>query len=196
MDKSFEPLKDGWFKPRETARYLIEHASTKYIIFLMSIFTIVNITIAMNGINTGSLEGDILWIALFIVAILAPLIGTILFVLFAFILWIVGKVVRGEGAFKGLFKAVIVAYIPVLLAFPFMLTWAILEPQSYLNEQLLTGAPIESIASMVFFVSGLWSFINIIITVSEAHRFSVWKALFAVLLSGILLMMLATFGVL
>ena len=38
---------------------------------------------------------------------------------------------KGEGSFKALFKALIGANISVLLAFLFMLTWAILEPKSY-----------------------------------------------------------------
>lgn len=180
MDNNFEPLKDGWFKPRLTARYLIDQASTKYIIFLLSVLTIASVTV--NGSNSEGLDVDILWIVLLVVAIFSPLLGAVSFAISAFFAWIVGKIVKGEGSFKDLFKALIGANIPMLLAFPFMLTWAILEPQSYVNQELLTGSPIETIASMVLIVSGIWSFVNMIIAVSEAHRFSIGKALFTVLL--------------
>ena len=188
MDNNFEPLRDGWFKPRETARYLIDHASTKYIIFLMSILTIASATLQGNNVNDTNV--DVLWIIFILVVILSPFYGAITFAIGAFIMWTVGKIVKGEGSFKDLFKALIGANIPVLLAFPFMLTWAILEPQSYLNDELLTGSPIEIIASLVLLISSIWSLINMIIAISEAHRFSIGKSLFTVFVPIIVLIAL------
>ena len=188
MDNNFEPLKDGWFKPRATARYLIDHASTKYIIFLMSILTIASATVDVS--DRVDLNVDILWMILLGVVILSPLLGAISFAFSAFFVWIIGKIVKGTGTFKDIFKALIGANIPMLLAFPFMLTWAILEPQSYMNQELSTGSPIEVIASIVLFVSGIWSLINLVIAISEAHRFSIGKALFTVFLPIIVLIAL------
>ncbi len=188
MDNNFEPLKDGWLKPRQTARYLIDQASTKYIIFLMSVLTIASATV--NGSNGGELDISILWIAFLVVVIFSPLLGAVSFGISAFFIWIVGKIVKGEGSFKDLFKALIGANIPMLLAFPFMLTWAILEPQSYVNQELLTGAPIETISSLALIVAGIWSFVNMIIATSEAHRFSIGKALFTVFLPIIVVLAL------
>lgn len=73
MDNNFEPLRDGWFKPRETTRYLIDHASTKYIIFLMSILTIASATIQGNNVNDTNV--DVLWIIFILVVILSPFMG-------------------------------------------------------------------------------------------------------------------------
>ena len=185
MDNNFEPLKDGWFKPRATARYLIDHASTKYIIFLMSILTIASATV--NGSDRADLDVNILWMILLGVVILSPLLGAISFAISAFFMWIIGKIVKGTGSFKDLFKALIGANIPLLLAFPFMLTWAILEPQSYVNQELSTGSPIEVIASIVLFISGIWILVNMIIAISEAHRFSIGKALFTVFIPIVVL---------
>jgi len=178
MDKNFEPLKDGWFKPRETARYLIDHASTKYIIFLISILTIASTSI--QGSSIGGLNVDDLWLIFIVAVIISPLYGAITFGISAFFMWIIGKIVKGEGSFKDLFKGLIGANIPMLLAFPFMLTWAILEPQSFLNDKLLTGSPIEIIANLVLLIASVWSLINMIVAISEAHRFSIGKSLFTV----------------
>ena len=188
MDNNFEPLKDGWFKPRETARFLIDHASTKYIIFLMSVLAIASATV--NGGNSGGVDEDILWIIFLFAVIFSPLLGAISFAISAFFSWIIGKIVKGEGTFKDLFKALIGANIPMLLAFPFMLTWAILEPQSYVNQEISTGSPIEIIASIMLLISVVWSFVNMIIVISEAHRFSIGKALFTVFLPVIVLIAL------
>lgn len=177
MDKNFEPLKDGWFRPRETARYLIDYASKKYIIFLMSILTIVSATV---NANHPSIDTDILWVVFLLVVIFSPLLGVISFALSAFLVWIIGKIVKGEGSFKDLFKGLIGANIPMLLAFPFMLAWAILEPQSFLNVELLTGTPIELIGNIMLLISSIWSLVNIVIAISEAHRFSIGKALFTI----------------
>ena len=43
----------------------------------------------------------------------------------------------------------------MLLVFPFMLTWLILEPQTYMNQSFLTGSPIENIASIVLIISAI-----------------------------------------
>ena len=184
MDKDFEPLKYGWFRPRETARYLIDYASTKYIIFLMSILTIISATV--NG-NHSSIDIDLLWVVFLLVVIFSPLVGVVSVAISAFFPWIIGKMVKGEGSFKDICKVSIGANIPLLLAFPFMLAWAILEPESFLNEKLLTDAPIEIIGNIVLFVSTFWSLVNMVIAISEANRFSIGKALFTIFIPIIVL---------
>ena len=68
-----------------------------------------------------------------------------------------------------------------------MLAWAILEPESFLNEKLLTDAPIEIIGNIVLFVSTFWSLVNMVIAISEANRFSIGKALFTIFIPIIVL---------
>ena len=188
MDKDFEPLKNGWLKPRETARYLINDASIKYIIFLMSLLTIASATI--NSSNNSNIEVNMLWKALLAISIFSPLLGAISFGVIAFFMWIIGKVAKGEGSFKDLFRALIGSNIPLLLAFPFMLTWAILEPESYLNEEVVAGSPIEVVGIITLLISIVWTFINMVIAISEAHKFSIGKALFTIFVPFILLIVL------
>lgn len=188
---NFEVLKKGWFKPRETARYLADFASKKEIFLLL---WLVSFASAISNVGTEGSEdflGDTnIWLLIAGIIILAPLLGYIGFALSTLVLWLVGKIFGGKAKFKQLFRALIGASLPAVIASPFYLAWAILEPETYLNPALGATTPLAIVAGLLLFVTGVWAFINEIIAVSEVHEFSIGKAIITIIVPIIVLVIL------
>lgn len=188
MSNDFEPLKEGWLHPMLTARHMIEHASTKYLIFLISITTIAALVDAVEAEIYSTIPVGLL---LVLIVVFSPLAGFISVGLSAVIYWIFGKIVSGTATFNEMFKAVSVAGIPLFGALPFALAWMIFEPQSffYSSDSYIEVTSISSIAGIGIWVFSIWSFVNTVAVIAEAHRFSIGKALFTVFIPIILLIL-------
>jgi hypothetical protein len=188
---NFEPLKQGWFKPRETARYLADFATKKEIFLLLWLVSFASAISNVGTEGTDEVVGDVnIWLIILGVIIFAPLLGYIGFVLSAGLTWLVGKMFGGKGKFKSLFRAFIGASLPAIIASPFYLAWAILEPTTYLNPTLGATTPIAIIAGLLLFVTSVWAFVNQVIAVAEIHEFSIGKAILTILLPIIVLVII------
>lgn len=186
--ENFEPLKDGWFKPRETTRFLIDHASKKYILFLLWVTTYANAIVSGSSGELGN--GLNIYLLLLIAFIIAPILGYLSHMLNALILFIFGKIAKGEAKIKDLFRMSIGATMPLLFAFPFSFAWAVLDPENYLALEPTTMGPVGIVAGLTAFATSIWALVNLVIGVSEAHKFSIGKAIFTIFTPIILLIIL------
>lgn len=190
MSTKFEPLKEGWLHPKLTARHMIEHASRKYLVFLISITTIA--TSIVNSAQTDIYPTLSVGLLLILLVVFSPVVGFISVGLGALFMWLLGKIVSGTATFKEMFRAMSVVGIPLFGALPFALAWMIFEPQSffYSSDSLVKVTSIGTIAGIGSMVFSIWSFVNTVAAVAEAHRFSIGKALFTIFIQIIIVFLL------
>lgn len=184
-------VKDGLLQPRKVARFLINDASKKYLFFLMCFMTILA-GVASGGDNATDevmTSGELL-VGFVIAVVLSPLFGVISYGVSAFFMWIFGKIVRGRATYKTMFKALLGVNMPFIIAFPFCFAWMILKPESYSNINNMSGSPIELVSILTMLVAAVWSIVNTVAAVSEAHEITIGEAILVIFLPIILLVIL------
>lgn len=193
MKNNFEPLKEGWLHPQLTARHMIDHASRKYFIFLISITTIANSIV--NATETDIYPTIPVGLLLILIVVLSPLAGFISVGFSALMAWLFGKILSGTATFNEMFRAMSVVSIPLFGALPFALAWMIFEPQSFFasSDSYVEVTGISSIAGIAIMVFSIWSIVNTVAAIAEAHRFSIGKA-FCTLLIQIILFIVVFVG--
>lgn len=179
------PLLSVWLHPKQTARYVIEHKSIAYSLFLISIGFIGSVASSLTDSNlypylsVGTIVTGTI--------ILSPIIGIISAFIFSGITYLMGRVLKGTGSYWDVFKALSLGYIPYILIIPLYLGWLITAPDSffYLYSDFKVGLIILS--AFVSLIAAVFTIIINIAGVAEAHRFSNWRAFFSILLPALLL---------
>ncbi|MEG0681865.1 MAG: YIP1 family protein, partial [Eubacterium sp.] len=107
----------------------------------------------------------------------------------AFFYWIIGKLFKGIGTFKDLYKGAMITSMPFILIVPFALVWLFMSPETYLDTKLTSGTTmiLMIIVSVASFIASVYAFILTIVMISEVHKITKWKAFFTMILPTLIL---------
>lgn len=181
-----QPLLTVWTNIRGTARYMIDYNTYG----LAILFLIIGSIGAGFGGMSNSSSLNIASITL--IAIGSFIFGGIFIVLYhcisTLILLGVGKLFKGVARFSDLFKATSLAYIPSILLSIVYAVWFIVDRDSfYLDTADMTtatsgNAVMMTIVGLVSIITGVYAIVIQVVAVSEAHQFSIGKAIMTVLI--------------
>lgn len=177
--REMNPLFSIWLHPKITTRYVLDKKSLFYVILFLSIGYI-------GSGFTGFIDWDIypkypIWLILLGTIILWPIFGIISNAFSALAIWLLGKLFKGKGTYKEIFKAVSLSVWPFIALIPVYLLWIIIDPDSlfYMSLDFNVFAIIGIIITAVVTI---WSIVISIATVAEAHQISNLYSFFILLI--------------
>lgn len=185
-----------WFSPRKTFQSINE---TKYTKYGYLILILLGLLVGIEK-NTHQIIIDIhsFFIHNSIIIFFTSLITIISFIILAYILNWTGKLIDGQGSTSQILNMSTYAMIPAITAIPFMTLKILLfnnqgqELDQFLMNLTMDYKLIYFILEFLIFLLGLWSFILVIIGISELQKFSIFKAILNLIIP--VLMLISIFG--
>ena len=176
------PFLTVWLHPKQTARDVIDNKPLGFVFLLIAIgsFAAFGSGFFNTGINDTLSVAVLVLLSLFI----GPLFGIILTFIYAGVLYLFGKVFGGTGSYWDVFKAGSLTYIPSLATGILYYIWMFLSPDTYFG--VYETSAFSFIVPIFSFVFGIWGFVINVAALAEAHRFSVWRSFFTLLIPIIL----------
>lgn len=176
-----------WTKPRQTVREIINY-NVKYRFFALSL--LYGLPTLFQTAQNFSLGGVFTLPAIiFLCLILAPLIGAIGFIICTALLTWTGRWLGGKGRFLEVRCAVswtsatnlVTVLIWALLIFQFK---QIIFYEGFVKMPMtVSESAWLSVYFLVQLVVAIWSFILLLLAISEVHAFSVWKSLLNIVIA-------------
>lgn len=175
-----------WTNPRMVFKYLNDYQYNKFVILLL----------VLGGIARGldravfkNMGDNISLIGVLIISILVGgLLGWIAYYIFGWVLSWTGKWLKGEGDSSSLVRIMVHAMIPslvgVLLFIPQIAMFGNGVFQSDFNifSCGIVSVIIYFTTTLLELILGIWSFVLLVIGVSEVQKFSIGKAVLNLLL--------------
>ena len=180
-----------WVSPRRTIRRIVDIDPTRRFVWLSLIY---GFPMLLQIAQSLSLALYFSWPVILITALIfATFIGMLGISVTAGLLTWVGKWIGGVGAFTQVRAAVAWSNVPSLVTGLIWLIWIFLFKDSLFYEGVLktnVGGMAQwillSLAALQF-IASVWSFVLLLINLSEVQGFSVWKALLNVILPFVLI---------
>ncbi len=188
--EKLNPFLSVWIHPRRTTRYVIENKSLLYTMIVISVgFIGLLLSLLVDSELYPSLP---MWGIILLVIVCSPIFGLLLNALYALELWLFGKLFKGTGTYKDIFKSISLFNIPYAFIIPFYILWLLIEPTSLFFEYKDGKFYLPIIDLVLNTILSIWCFVIAIPIVSEVHNISNWKSFFSLLLSSLLLLLLLT----
>lgn len=185
------PFFSIWVKPRETIRGIVDTNPSKYVIPLT---LVAGIGQALNRLSSQSAGDTISLTSILIMGILLGPIGGIvsLYLGGALYSW-VGNKLGGQASSQEVRTAIAWSFVPFIFVMPLWIPELLI-----FGEELFTSStprmdanPFLIILLLGFIllesIAGFWSFIVLLKTLGEVHRFSAWKALGTIILGSLII---------
>ncbi len=176
------PFISIWSHPKQTARYVIENKTILYSLFIVLIGSMASGLTMFQDAGTYP-DVPYFWILL-TVLFGAPILNFIVYFISAGISFLIGKLLKGKGSFTEVLQAVSLTYIPQLYLLPFYIIWLLLFTESYFLTEVSNGYSI--FMAILTAVSTIWMIVINVAVLSEAHQFSIWRAIITIIIPAIL----------
>lgn len=188
------PWKTVWLHPRKTVRYVIEHKTEKFVLFVALISGILlPLDLAVNDDLLAT--WNIVYVILF--SLLAgPIIGVLGLYFISAINHLFSKMLGGMGTSEQTRKAFAVSEMIIIVAGILLILDLLIVGQGNFsdgNELSVGQSTWLVISSIINMIAGIWSTVAFIAALSEVHRFSIWEAVFVVFMPIIILILISIF---
>jgi len=185
------PWKTVWLQPRETIRSIAHSHPKKSLWILCSIFGFAELMNFFQSLSLG------LWLNAFgillLAAVLCPFFGYGLIAIWSWLLFHVGRWLKGSGTFDTVRAAYAWSCVPLLWTIPIWIAILIL-----FQERLFVNTPqdpgLTTLGASILFCLlitrlGLivWALIIYFNMLAEVHRFSVMRAIGTVIITGLIM---------
>ncbi|MGG0668022.1 YIP1 family protein [Sporosarcina koreensis] len=193
-DRQLNPWTSAWLRPKKTVQFVMEYKTGSFVLLVAAITGIIHFLDQAAGKDLG-----ISWnmAAVLVVSLLAgPVIGVIGLYIASGIYHALSLMLGGLGTFEETRKAFTVSSIIIIIG---GLIWIpdllILGQGNFTTDYDFSSVQFgwSLISLLVNFTVGVWSLIVLIAAISEVHRFSTWKAVLAVFLPIIILVVIVFF---
>lgn len=182
------PYFSVWLHPKRTTRYILQNKS---FFFTMIIISVGFIGILLSLLVDSELYPTLpIWGIILLIIVLSPILGLLSNSLFALELWLIGKLFKGIGEYKDIFKAISLFNIPYVFMIPFYLIWLFIEPISLFYDYENGMFFLPTIDLVLNFIITIWCLVITIPIVSEVHNIPYWKSFFILLISSLILLLL------
>lgn len=194
--QNFKPFFTIWYKPRATLRQILDTDPKRYVFILAAINGIIQ---ALDRASTRNSGDTAPFSTILIIALLAGPIGGIisLYIGGALLRW-TGSWIGGKANASEMRTAIAWSTVPVLATIPVWVFQLIVygeevftEATPRLESSLLLILLLVPIA-LIEITLGLWAIFIMVKCIAEAHQFSAWKGLAAILL-GLLVIVIPVF---
>ncbi|MDZ5710893.1 YIP1 family protein [Jeotgalibacillus haloalkalitolerans] len=182
------PIFSVWFKPKSTAKYVIENKSKNYSIILL---ILASYATTLNGLQeSGFTEDRSLILVTFLILISGPIFGLIGFFVGSWLYTLVGKWMNGSGTLHDMRKAIGLTAIPNLFMLPIIMVFILIYGDQFFQRpawgeysSLPLGASL--LLSLITLIITTWNIVITSKTIGVVHNFSSWKGLGVSLVIGI-----------
>ncbi|WP_431026878.1 Yip1 family protein [Lysinibacillus sp. LZ02] len=182
------PFISVWLHPKQTARYVIDH---KPIWFAIVLGLVGFIATGFSVFQDSEVYPDFSYVWIFLISIfLAPLLGIVIMFIYAGVIYLMGKLLKGTGAFWDVFKASSLSYIPTIITGPLYILWMFVAPESFFFPYVTDAFAI--IMSIITIVTMIWGIVISVGAIAEAHQFSIMRAIVTIIVPTILLIIFLT----
>lgn len=182
-----------WVKPRQTIRQIIEKNPTKYVILLAALSGIGQALDRASSRNMG--DSSDLGLIIPMSLIFGPIGGIVsLYIGGALYRWS-GSWLGGKGTEEEVRAAIAWASVPTSLILLLWIPELLIFGSDLFKSSmpLIETNPMLGIAlfgfSSIEFVVGIWTFIILLNTIGEVHKFSAWKALGSIFLGTLVILL-------
>lgn len=189
----FNPWIDIWFSPRQTIRRIVDTNPTRSVI-LITLLAAIGETLD-NARNRSMGDRMPLWIILGIALILGPLGGLLgLYIGGAWLRW-TGSWFGGQATSEQVRAAIAWSNVPDLVNLAIWIPLLLLTGGDIFGTSSLLGTN-QTLACLILPLIlvklgiALWGLVIQVQTLAEVHRFSAWRAVGAIFLPGIALLLL------
>ncbi|MER1999686.1 MAG: YIP1 family protein [Lysinibacillus sp.] len=183
-----EALLTVWTKIRQTSRQMIDSKTIAIALFFYALG-------GVGSILTGLLDSDLyeifsVQVILLFSFIVGPIIVIFLQFIVAGVVLLFGKILKGSGTFMGIYKVLSLGYIPYIVLIPFYVVWLLIDPKGLMMTDVEPNTAISIITVILSLIMGIYSIVIFVIGVSEAHRFSIWKSIFTLVIPALIIVLL------
>jgi Yip1 domain. len=188
-ERLLNPFLHIWIKPRQVIRQILNSNSKKYVILLAMIGGFAK---SLDQASTRGAGDTLGYPCIFLGALIGGTIGGIigLYILSWLIKW-TGKAVGGKGSFEEIKTAIAWSNVPVMWALILWIPEIILFGQElFTSTTPIIDSNLSLTIALISFglievIIGVWTFVISLKCIAEAQKFSAWKALGNVILSGL-----------
>ncbi|GEK33842.1 YIP1 family protein [Kurthia sibirica] len=200
MDADKHPYRTLWTSPRIMIRTLLSKKSF-WVIFALSflgawgaaLFESVNKIGMEKSQNLDDLSNPTVAMTLvstLLTAVFGLLVGA---AIIAFFYWIIGKLFKGTGMYKDLYKGSMITSMPYFIVVPFTLIWLFGSPATYFDNEVTRSALWTVMMGLTYitaFIASVYTFVLSIVMISEVHNFSKWKAFFTMIIPTLVIVVI------
>ncbi len=181
-----------WSCPRQTIRRVIAY-DPRYQVMLLAVLAGINRALD-RAVNRSAGDLFSIWTILGLAVVGGVISGPLLVYLLGFLFTRIGRWLNGQGSSTEVRAAIAWATVPSTWTLPLVILQAILfgrewfmstPPSQVLDPEL---ALIGLTLSIILIVASLWSLFAQVVCLSEVHRYSVWRAVLTIVLSGSLIL--------
>jgi len=183
-----------WLKPRPIFEYIDHTYYTRYLVLLITLIGIANVG---GGVFEKSFSSTYDFYTSFLFSIFkGGLLGWIGFYVFAFLLSLTGKWLKGEASTNSMLLMSAHAYIPNILIMLFWIPRIILMDNIHVDiweerpDPSLSTYFMKAILGIGELVLNIWSLVLLVVGVSVVQQFSLGRAIANVLLPILFLILL------
>jgi hypothetical protein len=196
---SISPFFSIWIEPRATIRRIVDSDPTRNVLALAAIGPAINSLISQwSAVINGTAHPSVLWPlwVAFSVAIQAAL-GILFLYIFAAVFRWSGSLLGGTATGVEVRAALAWSQVPAIVAEIILLfaLFAGVPMPKMLPGRLPLIDPAFYKVMVVEGVLGIWGFIISLKCIGEVHRFSAWRAFFAILIPPIIVLVIVGLGV-
>lgn len=180
-----------WTRPRITIRRIVNENPDRSLWWLAAVYGFCSMLNLLQSMTFGNVMGSVG--ILILALIFAPIYGFISFSIWSWFVFQTGKWFKGQGTFKSVRASYAWSCVPILINIPLWLLMVIL-----FGHQLFTNFPdahtLPSVQIFTLFAIlfakvavAIWSLVIFLNALAEVQEYSVIKAIFNVLVAGLIL---------
>jgi hypothetical protein len=185
MDSKPQSFLSTWYKPREMVRYLLSHRPHAFYTFAtIGLILIYFVQFALFCLSIETMPAQAFlnikgliaagWVLLLITIVVFTVVNV-----FIVAFWKIARNIRGTGSIL----ETAVAFLWTLISFLPLVFFYLISHYAFDQALLGKSAVFLKIASYVGFLATLiYGFIVLLKTLSEVHRFNLWRSFFSILL--------------
>lgn len=194
--ESQSPWISIWVRPRATIAQIAQTEPNRSLWLLAAIYGFSSL---LNLFQSASIGASLSPLAIFILAlVVSPIWGYISFAIWSWVVCWVGRLFKGKGTFQTIRCAYAWSCVPFALNIPFWLIMAaVFGNQLFLNfpEGYLLGGWQLTLLFLILIskmILAIWSLVIYLNGLAEVQQYSVLRAIFNVIVAGILLLIVFT----
>lgn len=175
------PWVQMWTKPKQTIASIIQEDEKKGFLILSFLYGFAQSFYFAQYFSLGMVYE--FWMNILLAAIFAVPVGVVYFSVSTYVIYLVGKVVRGKGSYHQIRAANAWSNVTQIASLAFVLPLILYFKNAYFIASFFQN-PFEGGALfLVFFylisqlVLSIWTFILFVLSLAEVQKFSVWRAL-------------------
>lgn len=181
------------FEPRKTIRNYLKNLPMWYIL-LWSFFAVwaTNLLMSFQSYTYELIEDSFEYQTTFKELIMSAMYSLgeilILLIIYAAVLFIVGKLFKGKGTLLNLYKGSLIVMFPFIILLPILAVWLVLATDSFygVGEKSAIDITFLVLVLLLAVLATVISIIYCIVMVSEVHQISKWQAFLVLFMTMII----------